>query len=112
MTVPIRLSPGQIPLAASTVARRSGLIAIPVLLFAGFILLLCVLSIFVRTANTVMSPLELALPFVGVFSGAYGIRMLIQQRRATLAAVKAKRRPHDVLVPRWARRDSARSRKA
>jgi hypothetical protein len=93
MIVPIRLSPGQIPIAAKNVARRSGLIAIPVLLFAGFMVLLSVLPIFVRTSNAPMTPLELALPFVGVFAGGYGIRLLVQQRRAALAAVKANAEP-------------------
>ena len=88
----IRLSPAQIPTAAKNVARRSGLIAIPVLLFAGVVLLVFVLNIFASD-----SPKSVGynmghyfyLPLVGITVGGFGLQQLVQQHRATLAAVKA-----------------------
>jgi hypothetical protein len=88
----IRLSSALVAPAAKSVARRSALLAIPVLIFAAFISLLTVLSL-VRTSSAPPSPLELALPFVAVFAGGAGFRMVVTQRRATLAAVKANADP-------------------
>ncbi len=89
----IRLSPAQIPTAAKTVARRSGLIALPALLFGVLLGVLVVLLTWFDKPNTPATAGELALPFAAVAIGGYGIRMLVTQRRATLAGVKANADP-------------------
>lgn len=89
----IRLSPAHIPAAAKTVARRSGLIAIPVVVFAAIVLVLSVLIYVMNGADAGKFLASIYLPLVGLSVGAYGIRLLIQQRRATLAAVKANADP-------------------
>ena len=93
MTNAIRISPAQIPPAAKRVARRSGSMAIPVLIFAGLMATLTVVSTWVVRDDKPATPVELAMPFVAVAAGGAGIRMLVQQRRATLAAVKANADP-------------------
>ena len=95
MSNALRLSSMHIPAAAKSVARRSALIAIPTLLFGAFLMLLVVLH-FIAVASGIHSspaPVTLALPFVAIASGGLGIRSLVTQRRATLAAVKANADP-------------------
>ena len=88
----IRISPAQVPPAAKSVARRSGLIAIPTLLFAGAVLLLFVLIVVAsdspRSVGYKMGKF-FYLPLVGIMVGIFGIQQLVQQHRANLAAVKA-----------------------
>lgn len=85
----IRLSPAFIAPAAKSVARRSGLVALPALIFAAVMLALAAL-VFVKDAGSLA---EIYLPLVGLSVGAFGIRSIVQQRRATLAAVKANADP-------------------
>lgn len=91
----IRLSTAFVAPTAKKVARRSGLIAIPALLFGAFLVLVIVLDfIAVGTGRrSSPAPLSLALPFVALFIGGGGIRMLVTKRRASLAAVKANADP-------------------
>ena len=91
----IRLSPAQIPTAAKTVARRAGLLAIPTLVFGACVMFLVVLHYVNVASGKHSSPdvLSLVLPFVGIAACGAGIRMLVTQRRATLAGVKANADP-------------------
>jgi hypothetical protein len=91
----IRISPAQVPRAAKTVARRSGLIAIPTLLFGAVLMVLIVVhfSAVGTGKHSDPAPIMLALPFVSIGSLGVGIRALVTQRRATLAAVKANADP-------------------